>query len=260
MKQLIGFATKYYTLWSVEDKPVYVTDAYGNHHISRIDRCFTYHKNVSESLDKVKALYPNLAIDENLRGISQSFVVEGSDQRPNHIFWKGKYRGMEIAKVAEIDWDYVLWAYDANMGNHSNFIEQLPQYIDHLAKIEAEMVQSLNEMDRIRNLFPIGKPIELQVTSNGFNAYESDCGKFMECQMNAQIEGEEDIRICIVVSNFYRVGGMYPYIMPMINGKFQRTKNKKFIVTPTGVKVYANNAVTIWIDPLTSQYNPTTYH
>ena len=260
MKKLIGFATKYYTLWSVEDRPVYVQDSYGNYYISRVDRCYTYHKNVSKSLDKVKEQYPTLAIDEGLRGMSRSFVVAGSDQRPDHIFWKGKYEGMEIAKVADTDWNYVLWALDVNMGNHSDFIKQLPQYTAHLAKIEAERIRSSVEMDRIHNLIPIGKPIELLITSNGFNVQESDCGKPIQCQLNAEIAGEDDISVRVIVSNFGRVGGIYPYIMPMINGKIQRTKNKKFTVTPTGVKVYKNNSISIWIDPITSEYGPTVIH
>lgn len=265
MKKLIGFATKYYTLWSVEDKPVYIQDSYGNYHISRVDRCYTYHKNVSKSLDKVKEQYPTLAIDEGLRGLSRSFVVPGSDQRPDHIFWKGKYQGMEIAKVAEDDWNYVLWALDANMGNHSDFIKQLPQYKVHLAEIQTKLQQEMAEEDRIRNLIPIGKPIELFATSNGFNVLESDCGKPIQCEFNADIAGEDNLRVRVIVSNFARVGGLYPYIMPMVNGTIQRTKNKKFTVTPTGVRVYKlykyqNNSVSIWIDPLTSEYGPTIIH
>ena len=62
MKNLIGFATKYYTLWSVEKVPVYITDSYGKHWLSRVDERYTYHKNVSMSLDKVKELYPTLTL------------------------------------------------------------------------------------------------------------------------------------------------------------------------------------------------------
>jgi len=256
MKNLIGFATKYYTLWSFEKVPVYITDSYGKHWLSRVDERYTYHKNVSMSLDKVKELYPTLTIDDELRGKTLSFDREGENQLPDHIFGKGKYAYQLVADVAKMDWQYVLWVHDVNMGNHASHIETLPQWAEHKAKLEAKAKQKKEADDAIRSILPIGQPITIHGLSNGFNLEKNDSDAIIRVTFKAAVDGIDD-DIWVHCSDARLVSGMYPYIMPIVNGKAQKTKNKTIIVTPTGLRVYENGSIAIWIDPLTSEYGPT---
>lgn len=68
MIQAIGFANKFFTLWSIDAEPVYTTDAYGKHWLTGYHTRYTYHKNISFDLEKAKALYPSLEVQEDLRG------------------------------------------------------------------------------------------------------------------------------------------------------------------------------------------------
>lgn len=253
MKNLIGFATQFYTLWSVEEVPVYVTNSYGQHWLARVDERFTYHKNISKSLEEVRRQYPTLTLDAELRGKTTSFYREGKNQLPDYIFSKGKYAYQLIADVAKMDWQYVLWAHD-NMGNHASHIETLPQWAEHKAKLEAKAKQKKDADDAIHAIIPIGQPITIYGLSNGYNL-ESDSDTIVSVWFRAEVAGI-DSDISVHCSNAHFVGGMYPYIMPIVNGKAQKTKNKTIIVTPTGLRVYENGGIAIWIDPLTSEYGP----
>ena len=45
--KLIGFATKYYTLWDYSEEKQYIIDAYGKYHVSGIKQIYHYNKNIS---------------------------------------------------------------------------------------------------------------------------------------------------------------------------------------------------------------------
>jgi len=272
MKQCIGFATQFYTLWSVEKVPVYVTDAYGKHWLARVNEQYTYHKNVSKSLEEVRRQYPTLTIDEGLRGKTMSFEREGADQRPDHIFWKGKYQGQLVAEVAACDWNYILWAYEVNMGNHASHIESLPQWVEHCNKLQADALRKQENADAIRKMLPIGQPIAVNGLTNGYNLVRfTEWGGMIThlthpdlveetilcVSFKAEVEGL-DAEIVVQCSDAVRVNGMYPYTMPIVNGKAQKTKNKTLTITPTGVWVSADcKRILIYVDPLTSTYGPT---
>ena len=57
MKQIIGFATQFYTLWDYEVVNNYVQDSYGNYHVSSQTTKYFYIKNISKDIDKVKGMY-----------------------------------------------------------------------------------------------------------------------------------------------------------------------------------------------------------
>ena len=107
MKQVIGFATQFYTLWNYEAVPQYKTDSYGNHHQTGVEHKYYYVKNVSTDLEKVKSLFPNVEIDAELRGTS-SFTRNEKLDLPNNYFWAGKYAGKLIDDVMEFDFKYCL--------------------------------------------------------------------------------------------------------------------------------------------------------
>ena len=215
MKQIIGFATQFYTLWNYEAVPQYKTDSYGNHHQTGVEHKYYYCKNVSTNLDKVKALFPHVEIDTELRGTS-SFTRNEKLDLPNNYFWGGKYAGKLIDEIMEIDFKYCLWsAENYNMP----YITNHPKYIAHFEAIEQKKKLDIESAHTVK----VGDVVELEFVSNGYNADE----EYKECWTEARL-GETEIAVCC--GGVRLVEGMYPYLMPMINGKTQKTKGKKIEV------------------------------
>ena len=216
MKKIIGFATQFYTLWDYEAVPQYKTDSYGNHHQTGVDHKYYYIKNVSTDLDKVKLLFPNVEIDTDLRGAS-SFTRNEKLDLPENYFWGGKYAGKLIDEIMEIDFKYCLWsAENYNMP----YITNHPKYIAHLEAIEKAKQGEINS----KQLLKVGDIVELEFTRNGYNADD----EYTECWTEANYN---DVEVAVNCSGVKPVSGMYPYLMPVINGKAQETKGKKLTVT-----------------------------
>lgn len=220
MKQIIGFATHFYTLWNYETVPQYKTDNYGNHHQTGIEHKYYYCKNVSTDLDKVKALYPSVDIDTELRGTS-SFTRNEKMDLPNNYFWAGKYAGKLIDEILDSDFNYCLWsAENYNMP----YITNHPKYIAYFEAIEQKKRLDIENAQTVK----VGDVVELEFVRNGYNADD----EYQECWTEARL-GETEIAVCC--GGVRLVEGMYPYLMPMINGKTQKTKGKKIEVKVTEV-------------------------
>ena len=81
-------------------------------------------------------LYPDLEIDESLRGLSRSFSIDPPKAKlPEEYFSAGKYYGMLIDEVVETDFSYALWAMD-NMYAVSDRIKAHPKVVEYFAEIE----------------------------------------------------------------------------------------------------------------------------
>lgn len=216
MKKIIGFATQFYTLWDYEAIPQYKTDSYGNHHQTGVNHNYYYIKNVSTDINKVKALFPNVEIDTELRGTS-SFTRNEKLDLPENYFWGGKYAGKLIDDILEIDFKYCLWsAENYNMPyiiNHPKYIA----YFEAIAKAEQAEINS-------KELLKVGDVVELDFTRNGYNADD----EYTECWTEANYN---DVEVAVNCNGVKQVSGMYPYLMPVINGKAQKTKGKKLTVT-----------------------------
>lgn len=216
MKKIIGFATQFYTLWDYEALPQYKTDSYGNHHQTGVNHNYYYIKNVSTDIDKVKALFPNVEIDTELRGTS-SFTRNEKLDLPENYFWGGKYAGKLIDEIMEIDFKYCLWsAENYNMP----YITNHPKYIAHFESIEQAKQAEINS----KELLKVGDIVELEFKRNGYNADD----EYTECWTEANYN---DVEVAINCNGVKPVSGMYPYLMPIINGKAQKTKGKKLTVT-----------------------------
>tara|TARA_S200002703_G_scaffold7566_2_gene7829 strand:- start:4404 stop:5198 length:795 start_codon:yes stop_codon:yes gene_type:complete len=258
---VIGFATQFYTLWSYRTDGVYVTDAYGNHHKTGSVTHYTYHKNVTKSLDKVREQYPNVSIDEELRGKTRDFSIKGKEEKPSGYFWFGKYYGKLITEVAKEDFGYCQWAVENAYDNQIvECIKATDEWVAYEAKLKQEEEDALSEIEHIKE----GQVVELTFKSNGFNSWWSDGGKieyvdheYSDSQVNgydrtmtdAQIDGW-DGTIRVIHKGLKHVNGRFPYTMPMINGKCVRAKNKTFEVTISKIvhKQYYCNQVQLTIE------------
>lgn len=219
MKQIIGFATQFYTLWNYNQERTYQTDAYGNHHCTGIKHIYSYIKNISTDLEKVKSLYPNLIIDETVKGKTNSFDYYVKQDLPENIFWGGKYRGKLVDEIMVSDFQYCLWSASNYGGKTSQYIQSHPIY---LAYIEAEEKAKQTEIEKAQTL-KVGDVVELEFIRNGYNADDD----YTECWTEANLG---DTVIKVLCGGVKAVSGMYPYLMPIVNGKAQKTKGKKIEV------------------------------
>jgi len=228
----LGFANKFYTLWDVQESPVYITDAYGNHHLSRVDTQYYYLKNVSFDKDVAMAKYPNTPLDEDLRGKTRDFQRTGNDERTTDIVWFGKYNGQLLTEIADKDFNYILWLH-GNCAKYVNAIEALPQYQKYIADIADERASTLSKSFQWEQ----GSPINIIGKSNGYNVAdweEVGADGLRYCWFKAELPNGEPVSI--KVADCRLVGGMYPYVMPVINGRAMKTKNNAFTITPTTFK------------------------
>jgi hypothetical protein len=260
-KQIIGFASQYYTLWSYSKDVRYVTDVNGNHHPSYYQESYVFHKNISKDIEKVKQLYPNLNIDETLRGKQRSFDIKGSEDLTPELIKFGKYNGYTINEIAEMDFDYLLWlegsCYNQTM---RELIQNHPLVVEHYENIRLE---EQRKIDAVRSSFlKRGEyTISFERNPNGSLehighsiSFDYNCPQFVRDNLAkwkrieetmeggrveslACTEGEVNgVKYLIVFPQSKYVGGMYPYTMGYINGKVRKTKNKEFttMVTPIG--------------------------
>lgn len=233
MKKIIGFATKFYTIWNYEELPQYRTDGYGNHHQTGVEHKYYYIKNISTDLNKVKELYPDVEIDTELRGTRSFTRIEKLDL-PENYFWGGKYAGKLIDEIMESDFQYCLWsAENYNMP----YIKKHPKYTAHFEAIEEKKRLDIENATTVKK----GDVVELEFLGNGFNGWFSDGGKIDYTNSSDDFPAEKfdrcwgvakygNVTLDVMFSGVRYVGGMYPYLMPIINGKAQRTKGKKITV------------------------------
>jgi hypothetical protein len=105
MKKVIGFATEYYTLWEVWSTKRYAGNVVMNGvppPCIGINLEYFYIKNISKDIEKVKALYPGVEIDEDLRGVTRSFSRFEKIDYPLHMFSFGKCAGGSIMESTDI--------------------------------------------------------------------------------------------------------------------------------------------------------------
>jgi hypothetical protein len=114
MALAIGFANKYYTLWSVESVENYTTYPNGQHLLSSISCNRYYYKNLSmnkdEALKKAKIEGVKcLEVDTELKGKTRSWSTNEyiSYDYKDYEFNGGKYNTMDIRKCEDLD--YLLW-------------------------------------------------------------------------------------------------------------------------------------------------------
>lgn len=242
MIQAIGFANKFFTLWSIDTDPVYTTDAYGKHWLTGYNTCYTYHKNISFDLEKAKALYPTLEVQEDLRGKTNSWTTENKEDLCPQIMKFGKYYGKDINELLEQDFQYLIWICE-NKGYSSNgkYAKNLPKVQGHFKAIEA----ATNKLITDRN-----------------NAFEAilNAGSFeFVAERNLKIndgfayiyvnEGDLCITFKFEQGTFsYNEYNGFAYGLPIVKGKAKRMKGKtvKFEFTEDKTEVYqviVNNVI-----------------
>jgi hypothetical protein len=260
--KIIGFASKFYTLWHWRTETRYFTDSYGNHWPYTKSTYYIYIKNISTNLARVNKLYPDLSIDEGLRGKTRSFSIENKEDLSPEILKFGKYYGKSIYDIEKTDFNYVLWLRD---NTHSFRLRDIINGLDSVKKLDEDKENEILErFDNIRKSFLTegeytvsfernpgnclsGLPWKIKLDDNcpksiidwidDYKKYDNGCSVFpfpgQRVTANGTINGNTYL---IVFEDYKQVNGMYPYKMGMINGKYSKTKNKEFTtkLTPVG--------------------------
>lgn len=117
----IGFASEYYTLWSVSQETTFRT-VNNVHFASGTETTFTYHQNLSKDLEKAISKAKSmgvtiLEVDEELRGKTRSFssVKNLDDVYSDTQFKFGKYEALQIADCEDVK--YLIWYFGETENN-----------------------------------------------------------------------------------------------------------------------------------------------
>jgi hypothetical protein len=131
IKPVIGFGGVFYTLWSVSSQINYYTAPNGQHYPSYTEYHYSYIQNIAKDIEKVKTLYPGVAIDMELHG-SKSFTIEKKDiDLTPEILKFGKYAGWNINDLAKHDFNYLVKMVDECFGSFEvrQLAKETPEYI-----------------------------------------------------------------------------------------------------------------------------------
>lgn len=227
---IIGFAGKYYTLWSV------VSTEVKNEKEIYTQRTYAYLKNISMNIDKVKSLYPDVKIDKTLNGKHGYTTIENytSIVDPKE-FTFGKYLGKCIDEVADVE--YTCW-YSQQIISEENrnacyeFLK-LHGYVVIEDRIyspeEYEKIQSANRVcDELLETNAKQGYIDLTITENAHYDAEGCCvlptnikGVYIVCEEGAKA--------------MYYQG--WEYYLPIFDGKTKRLKNKTVRIQTTNTLV-----------------------
>jgi uncharacterized protein (DUF3820 family) len=222
MKQAIGFANKFFTLWSIETEGIFTTDSFGKQWLTGYSTKFTYHKNISVDLEKVKTLYPGIEVSEDLRGKTQSWVSKNEEQEDlcPQIMKFGKYYGFDINDLVEKDLQYIIWicenkGYTSN-GKYANNLPKVKEYFKSIEDAENKIISDRNTAFQ-------------EILKKGF--YEFIPQKNLSIHENMAYisvkEGDFYIQFIFEYGSFseQHYNG-FTYGLPLVKGKAKRIKGK----------------------------------
>jgi len=214
----IGFARKYYTLWNIEEEVIQSQDAYGKYWPTMRYTRYFYVQNISMDIKKVKLKYPDVSIDESLRGQTQDFVKTQKLSLPPEYFNFGKHQGKLLSDVYESNYDYLIWYYrNAATEPQRIIMEKFPK----ISMMLDEEVKAVEARKASNNAFTSGKH-KLALPHNAYSTAEDDWrGKGM---VEFHPTEFHNLRLFFAdIRPMYYQG--YTYFLPVSNGKCIRIKN-----------------------------------
>jgi len=220
--KVIGFAGTFYTLWSVTKEPVYVTSN-NQHFLVGHDFHFNYLKNISIDIEKVKSSYPNLDIDEELRGKTQSWIKNNQEDLCPQIMKFGKYIFQCIDDLVQTDFDYIIWMCETQNNPNAKYalsLDAVKSYFSNLEKQKEDKTLKKNEFKA--KLLKIGSCTfipekNLTIDSEG-------------ALIKTEVDGTEVFFIFPEeMFSILQYKGFH-YGLPIVNGKAKKIKGKSITV------------------------------
>lgn len=224
---VIGFAEEFYTLWTYRKEEQYSTryTANGEEHFkSGVKHIYYYLKNISKSLDKVKELYPELEIYEELRGQKNQYTYsDGYADRVEYsadILAKGKYALKPIKEIE--DANYLIWYFEnVENGNDSERNQNIAERLIELGYVKIDNSFFTKEKaDAIAQKQIVKESILKQ--------FETEGELIIEFTKNLDYLGYYNYNgVEIKFEEFKTMNyNGYEYSLPTINGKGKKIKNK----------------------------------
>lgn len=220
----IGFGGKFYTLWDIRVDTSYYTimtaDGEKSFPSSENHSC-TYIKNVSFDIVKVKEIYPNLEICEDLKGKNGNFDFIKLPILPAIFINKGKNRGTVISQCNDLETLYFSYHNEKEVERLNNIENRLIElgavyFEDRWYDTQSEVDVIIENVDKYKKVtdfykdFQNGGDIEVvldrNLGRNGSISIENINYKFSEYK------------------EMYYNG--YNYALPSINGKGKKVKGK----------------------------------
>lgn len=230
----IGFSEKFYTLWNVTKNDIYSTriSANGEQHFKSGERVICqYIKNISFDLNKVQQKFPNVPINDQLRGQTRSFEYnEGKKfiEYCDDVFSIGFNRGQAIEKCDELT--VLKWSF-SNETSETR-LENIKKQMVVLGMFEFNgiMFDDQNEMYQYKSNHQ--KRLTIEKISKQILNDCVDCGKHVvEFVKNLNEYGryyDNENGVYIMFKDFKLMSyNGFEYGIPTINGKGKKIKGKK---------------------------------
>lgn len=214
--QVIGFSTKFYTLWEVN------TFTEGNNSFTR----YSFIKNISFNLEVAKAKYPEAIVNLELRG-HKSFVSYDNTPVDDGCFRYGQYKGQKISECT--DYSYMMWYFNNPSVMFERYeIEKVLAPMGYKAIYSrVDRMLSPEEAERINTEYVRVISISEQIAEHGYydiesvgNLYDGDDEGYLFRTNNPEIQ----VAYTGDVKEMYYSG--YYYYLPVINEKAKKIKNK----------------------------------
>ena len=224
---VIGFATKFYTLWSTSEHTV---DAGGGKRIRYTEYC--YCGKISTSRETAMSKYPGLAIDENLRGKTRSWTRQEYIWDNVDMFRFGKYKGGEINE--NCDAGYLEWYFGAVEGEHRDYVASVLRKLGYVIEgsvcyspdVLKEMADAKEAKERVISAANEGVQVRLFIGRNP----DEDGAIRVDNPAEEGYLNTDGLRFRFrEVAERYYDG--YVYYMPCVNGKAKRVKGKTILAT-----------------------------
>jgi hypothetical protein len=230
----IGFATQFYTLWDVTEEKLYSTIRTANGEVH--SPCGTkyicrYIKNIAKDLDKVMKLYPDLSIDESLRGKSDSFEYLKGDipsiTYAPELFSRGYAKGQVIADCEDLR--VLKWGFDnENSSERISIIEDTILnkfglvYVNGGWLVKEKAEQILNEKELRDNFYTRAEQSEQTIKFVAEKNLDSDGSLVVDA-------GGFKIRLYFADFKTMNYNG-FEYGLPTIKGVGKKIKGKELEV------------------------------
>lgn len=211
----ISFANKYYTLWLFN----YI---YNQKTGEPEFRSYTFVKNISMNLDKVKELYPGVSFDFSLKGTKRVFKEYIKPEGDKFGF--GKYCGLKIEEST--DYNYIKWYMDQAISeSQKNICENVllkNGYVKFNDRLITEEEYRIIE-NHYKTVMSYNDELEekgyIEITFNNNLDKCSDTYNYLDRYFDITFDEGKEMYYC----------GYY-YYLPVFNGKAKRIKNKTFRV------------------------------
>ena len=223
----IGFSTKYFTLWDVQETIEWTSVGGLNLPYQKISYCYIQNLSMDENEAKRKAIFKgveNFEIDHDLFGRNASFfhkkeLFSKIPSDKSYFFEFGKFQGEHIKNCT--DFDYLFYFFNESQNIHAKAILLENGFVEFEGQVvHAEHAKKIKLRNLVFNEIKEKKEVEVEILSN--LAFENG---FMFSFKNEVLNG---IYLGEKKEMFYNG---FNYYLPIIDGKAKRFKGKRAKLT-----------------------------